>query len=144
MLFLSFSYHSSPRHSQGVNGVGGLRPENQTRSADLLMEIQSNAAAPSWAPLPIVVGGYFNLIFSGEDTNNANIDSPRMHLFNNVNASMELRDVAISRTRYTWTNKLLSLVSRMLDWVFRLLGLGNVYPSIFFPLATWTRSCDTI
>uniref|UniRef100_A0A8R7P1U2 Endonuclease/exonuclease/phosphatase domain-containing protein n=1 Tax=Triticum urartu TaxID=4572 RepID=A0A8R7P1U2_TRIUA len=62
--------------------------------------------------------GDFNLICSGADKNNPNIDWPRVNLFNNTIASCALREIARTGARFTWTNKQLSPVRSVLDRVF--------------------------
>src|SRR3954465_14304384 len=70
------------------------------------------------ANIPIVLGGDFNLIRSGADKNNRNIDWPRVTLFNNTIASCALREIARTGARFTWTNKKPSAGGSVLDRVF--------------------------
>ncbi|XP_020182938.1 uncharacterized protein [Aegilops tauschii subsp. strangulata] len=86
-------------------------PADHSRSADFLGEVQAKVLAVSSLFIPLVVGGDFNqLIRSGADKNNDNINWSRVTMFNNTIANMALREVARAGARYTWTNKQLSPV----------------------------------
>ena len=68
--------------------------------------------------MPLIVGGDFNLIRSGADKNNANIDWTRVSMFNNAIAAAALREATRTGARFTRTNKQLQPVRSMLDPVF--------------------------
>ena len=93
-------------------------PADHARSADFLGEITTLVEAKRAANLPIVVGGDFNLIRSGADKSNSNIDWARVSLFNNAIAAAALREIARTGARYTWTNKQRAPVRCVLDRVF--------------------------
>ena len=93
-------------------------PADHARSADFLGEITTLVGAKRAANLPVVVSGDFNLIRSGADKNNGNVDWARVSLFNNAIAAAALCEVARMGARYTWTNKQLVPVRSVLDRVF--------------------------
>ena len=95
-----------------------LLSADHSRSADFLAELQAKVTTVTAAALPVLVGGDFNLIRSGADKNNSNINWPRVAMFNTAIASMALREVARSGARFTWTNKQLAPVRSVLDRVF--------------------------
>lgn len=90
-------------------------PIDHMRSIDFLREIETKVVSASAIALPIMVGGDFNLICSGADKNNSNIDWPRVNMFNNLIVTMALREVTRSGARFTWTNKKLAHVRNILD-----------------------------
>ena len=83
-------------------------PADHSRAADFLGEIQSLVGAKQAANIPIVLGGDFNLIRTGADKNNHDIDWPRVNLLNNTIVACALREIARTGARFTWTNKQLS------------------------------------
>ena len=76
-------------------------PADHSRSAEFLGELEAKVREVSVAQLPLMVGGDFNLIRSGADKNNHNINWPRVAMFNSAIASMALREVARSGARFT-------------------------------------------
>ena len=84
--------------------------------------------AISVAQTRLLVGGDFNLIRSGADKNNNNVNWPRVSMFNNAIASMSLREVAKTGARYTWTNKQLAPARSVLDRVFMSPDWEVVFP----------------
>uniref|UniRef100_A0A453CMW0 Endonuclease/exonuclease/phosphatase domain-containing protein n=1 Tax=Aegilops tauschii subsp. strangulata TaxID=200361 RepID=A0A453CMW0_AEGTS len=103
-------------------------PADHSRSAEFLVELEAKVREVSVAQLPLMVGGDFNLIRSGADKNNDNINWPRVAMFNNAVASMALREVARTGARYTWTNKQLAPVRSVLDRVFMSPDWEVVFP----------------
>ena len=81
-------------------------------SAVFLDELDSLCASAS---LPLLIGGDFNLIRSCEEKNSANYNFPVIRDFNNFIGKYQLREVARSGGKYTWTNKQLSLTLVTLD-----------------------------
>jgi hypothetical protein len=76
--------------------------EDHRISGDFLAEFSLAVGA---CPLPLVVGGDFNLIRGSEDKNNNNIDWPRVHRFNDCIANLALLEVRRTGATYTWTNR---------------------------------------
>jgi hypothetical protein len=90
-------------------------PADHSRTAEFLGELEREVLA---CRFPVVVAGDFNLIRDARDKNNANLDWPRIHSFNDAIAAMSLREVTRVGARYTWTNKQLNPVRCVLDRVF--------------------------
>jgi hypothetical protein len=65
-----------------------------------------------------VVGGDFNLVRDARDKSKANINWPRLHRFNDVIATMSLREIPWTGARFTWTNRQLNPIRCVLDRVF--------------------------
>src|SRR3954469_19694826 len=65
-------------------------PADHSRSAAFLLELTNLVGAKRAINMPFMVGGDFNLIRSGPDKNNANIDWTTMSLFNNAIATTTL------------------------------------------------------
>ena len=103
-------------------------PTDHARSAEFLSELQAKVHAISSASIPFVVGGDFNLIRSGADKNNYSINRAWVSMFNNAIASMAIRELARSGSRYTWTNKQIDLVRSVLDRVFISPDWEMMYP----------------
>lgn len=93
-------------------------PADHSRSAEFLLELTNLVEAKRAVNMPLIVGGDFNLIRSGADKNNANIDWTRVSLFNNAIAAAALREAARTGARFTWTNKQMQPVRSVLDRVF--------------------------
>ena len=87
-------------------------PADHARSVDFLGEIEHKI---SHCPYLVVVGGDFNLISGSRDKNNANINWPRLNLFNDCIAWLGLHEINKSRARFTWTNRQRNHVTSVLD-----------------------------
>jgi hypothetical protein len=68
------------------------------RSPKFLQELKEAISA---CPLPLVVGGDFNLIRGSRDKNNSNINWPCVHSFNDCIANLELQEIRRTDARYT-------------------------------------------
>lgn len=90
-------------------------PADHARSAPFLEEI---GRFTSMINHPLVIGGDFNLIRSEEDKSSGNINWPRINLFNNAIADMELKEIERVGARFTWTNRQLNPIRSVLDRVF--------------------------
>jgi hypothetical protein len=55
--------------------------------------------------LPILMGGDFNLIRNNKDRNKGQDDPRLIELFNNFIDTFQLREIFISSSRFTWSNK---------------------------------------
>ena len=93
-------------------------PVDHSRLAVFLQELTNLVGAKRAINLPLVVGGDFNLIRSGADKSNTNIDWAQVSMFNAAIAASALREPARTGARYTWTNKQLCPVRSVLDRVF--------------------------
>jgi hypothetical protein len=95
------------------------------RSNEFVGELASAVRA---APYLVVVGGDFNLIWATGDKSNGNINWPRVRRFNDVIASLSLREICRTVARFTWTNKHLSPIRCVLDRVFISVAWDAVFP----------------
>jgi exonuclease III len=77
-------------------------PTDHSKTREFLYELVSEVEACHY---PLVVGGDFNLIRGVDDKNNININWPRVRQFNDVIASLSLREINRTGSRFTWTNK---------------------------------------
>ena len=82
-------------------------------------------------PIPVVVGGDFNLIRSPDDKSSGNVDIPRMQMFNDCIADLALREITRVRAHYTWSNNRIEPTRSVLDRV-----LVSVEWEIAFPLCS--------
>jgi hypothetical protein len=70
-----------------IFGIYG--PADHALSASFLQELSLKVQN---TPLPIIMGGDFNLLRTGQDKNNDRINWPRLELFNNHIADWGLRE----------------------------------------------------
>ncbi|KAE8802765.1 non-ltr retroelement reverse transcriptase [Hordeum vulgare] len=89
-------------------------PVDHRRSAAFLAEISRKV---STATLLVVVGGDFNLLRFAEDKSNELINLPRMQMFNDYIADLNLWKLDRVDARYTWTNRHTNLTRYILDRV---------------------------
>ncbi|XP_073358182.1 uncharacterized protein [Aegilops tauschii subsp. strangulata] len=89
-------------------------PANHSRSPTFLAELQQKISA---SPLPVVVGGDFNLIRSPDEKNNDRVNRPRMQMFNDCIAELGLRELERTGARFTWTNRQANPTHSVLDRV---------------------------
>jgi exonuclease III len=103
-------------------------PADHSRTEDFLGELEREVTA---TPLPVVVGGDFNLIRRLQDKSNEVVNWPRIRRFNDAIAAMTLRELNRAGARFTWTNNQLDPIRSVLDRVF-------VSPSweAMFPMCT--------
>ncbi|XP_071682993.1 uncharacterized protein [Lolium perenne] len=90
-------------------------PADHRRSPAFLQELRNKVDR---CTTPVVVAGDFNLIRSPEDKSSANVDVPRMRMFNDCIADLALREIARVGARYTWSNNRIDPVRSVLDRVF--------------------------
>lgn len=77
-------------------------PSQDAEKADFLeelREVRSHFVEP-WA-----LAGDFNMIYSTEDKNNANLDKVLMDRFRRFVNDLELKDIPLLGSRYTWSNE---------------------------------------
>jgi len=89
-------------------------PADHSRSATFLAELKAKVES---CFIPVVVAGEFNMIRSLEDKSSANVDIPRMRMFNDCIADLALREVHRVGARFTWTNKQAAPIQSVLDRV---------------------------
>ncbi|XP_073358166.1 uncharacterized protein [Aegilops tauschii subsp. strangulata] len=89
-------------------------PADHSRSASFLEELHRKVSAAS---LPVVVGGYFNLLRFTEDKSNAHVNFVLMQMFNDCIADLGLREIDRVGARFTWTNRQAAPTQSILDRV---------------------------
>jgi hypothetical protein len=100
-------------------------PADHRRSPEFLSELSLAVRA---CPLPLVVGGDFNMIRGSDDKKNDNIGWPRVHRFNECVANLAHREVRRTGARYTRTTRQLNPVRCVLDRVFILADWESLFP----------------
>ena len=103
-------------------------PADHRRSPAFLAELRSKVER---CTIPVVVAGDFNLIRSPDDKSSANVDLPRMQLFNDCIADLALREITRVGARYTWSNNRVDPVRSVLDRI-----LVSVEWEVAFPLCS--------
>jgi exonuclease III len=101
MYFISATIlHRSARFKFEYIGVYG--PADHSLSSAFLEELEAKVIRSQHQ---VVVGGDFNLIRGAKDKNNANINWPRVHMFNDSIARMALREINHFGAQFTWSAK---------------------------------------
>lgn len=77
---------------------------------------------------PWLLAGDFNMIYSSEDKNNANINRALMGRFRRLVNDLELKEIPLLGRRYTWSNERSSLTLVKLDRVFCTTDWEDIYP----------------
>lgn len=103
-------------------------PADHRRSQAFLAELKSKVER---CDTPVVVAGDFNLLRSPDDKSSANVDFPRMRMFNDCITDLALREIAWVGARYTWSNNQRDPIRSVLDRVF-----VSVEWEIAFPLCS--------
>lgn len=87
-------------------------PAHHDQSRDFLEELEEVCDKAS---LPIVIGGDFNLIREAADKSSDHIDRNLINMFNSFIGTHQLRELARSGPRFTWSNKRANPVLANLD-----------------------------
>jgi mannosylglycoprotein endo-beta-mannosidase len=82
-------------------------------------------------PLPMIVGGDFNIIRRKEDKNKNNFNERWPFIFNAIIESLDLREIALSGRQFTWANRRESPTYEKLDRI-----LSSIEWEQKFPLVT--------
>jgi exonuclease III len=82
-------------------------------------------------PLPLIVGGDFNIIRRKEDKNKNNFNERWPFIFNAIIESLDLREIALSGRQFTWANRRESPTYEKLDRI-----LSSIEWEQKFPLVT--------
>jgi hypothetical protein len=56
-------------------------------------------------PLPMLLGGDFNILWKREEKSNDNYNPRRPFIFNAIIESLDLREIALSGRQFTWANR---------------------------------------
>ena len=86
-------------------------------------------------PLPLLVGGDFNIIRNPKEKNNANFNPRWSFMFNAIIECIGLKELEMSGRQYTWANRRETQTFEKLDRV-----LATVEWELKFPLATDRKS----
>jgi endonuclease/exonuclease/phosphatase family metal-dependent hydrolase len=106
-----------------IMGIYG--PADHSHSHTFLAEISNKI---NNTESPMLVGGDFNLIRSGTDKNNDNINWARVDMFNEAIGEWALREIPRTGARYIWSNRQLNPVRSVLDRVFISPDLEPTFP----------------
>ncbi|KAE8819208.1 hypothetical protein D1007_02962 [Hordeum vulgare] len=90
-------------------------PSDHRRSESFLVDLRRTISS---APLPVVVGGDFNLICYAAHKSNDRLNFPRMQLLNDCIADLGLCELDRVGARFTWTNRQTNPTLSVLDRVF--------------------------
>jgi len=77
-------------------------PAQHSFSGDFVSEVKDFCANES---LPILMGGDFNLIRNNRERNQGRGDPRLMELFNDFIGELHLREIHVSGSKFTWSNK---------------------------------------
>jgi len=77
-------------------------PAQHDKSRDFIDELTTTC---SQCALPLVMGGYFNLIRNMTEKSSNNCDQSLMDLFNTFIGDFQLKEIRRSGPKFTWTNK---------------------------------------
>jgi hypothetical protein len=86
--------------------------------------------------LSILMGGDFNLIRSNKDRNKGQGDPRLIELFNNFIGTFQLREIFISGSRFTWSNKQRDPTLIKLDRILMSESWENNFPTCF----AWSKA----
>jgi hypothetical protein len=82
------------------------------------------------------MGGDFNLIRSNKDRNKGQGDPRLIELFNNFIGTFQLREIFISGSRFTWSNKQRDPTLIKLDRILMSESWENNFPTCF----AWSKA----
>lgn len=108
-------------------------PAQHEFSEDFILEITNFCAME---PLPIILGGDFNLIRSNKDRNQGQGDPKLMEMFNNFIGSFHLREIFVNGVKYTWSNKQKNPTLIKLDRILATACWDLNYPNSF----AWSKA----
>jgi len=101
----------------GVCNVYG--PVQMYLKAEFLRELMELILSTE---VPIIVGGYFNLVRDSFEKSSGNINASLVNMFNQFVSDTSLRETHRHGGTYTWTNKQSSPIMAVLDRIFILAG----------------------
>jgi hypothetical protein len=78
--------------------------------------------------LPIIIGGDFNIIRSPDEKNNENYNDRWPFLFNAVIDTLNLRELELTGTKFTWANRLQNQTFEKLDRILVYTDFESKYP----------------
>jgi hypothetical protein len=94
-------------------------------------------------PLPLLIGGDFNILRRKEDKNNDNFNGRWPFMFNAIIESLDLREIMLSRRQYTWANRQDNPTFEKLDRVLASVEWENKFPMVSVRALTRTGSEHT-
>jgi exonuclease III len=109
----------------------------ETHKADFLAEIVRTC---EHEPLPMLIGGDFNIIRKREEKNNNNFKAHWPFVFNAIIEHLDLREIALSGRQYTWANRRESPTFEKLDRVLASVAWEQKFPLVTVRALTRTGS----
>ena len=107
------------------NLISVYGPAQMDHKAQFLSEV---VRVCSKEALPIVIGGDFNIIRRPDEKNNDNYNDRWPFLFNAVIDSLNLREIEMSRRKFTWANHLQNQTFEKLDRILVCTDFETMYP----------------
>lgn len=108
-------------------------PAQHELSADFISEISEVCSKEE---LPFVMGGYFNLIRNNRKRNKGQGAQSLMDMFNSFIGRFQLREILISGSKFTWSNKQKDPTLIKLDRILVSDGWENNFPTCF----AWSKA----
>jgi exonuclease III len=94
-------------------------------------------------PLPMIVGGDFNIIRRIEEKNNDNFNTRWPFIFNAIIESLDLRELSLSGRQYTWANRRDTPTYEKLDRILASVEWEQKYPLVSVRALTRSGSDHT-
>jgi exonuclease III len=93
--------------------------------------------------LPLMVGGDFNIIRRKEEKNNDNFYARWPFIFNAINESLDLREIALSGRQFTWANRCTVPTYEKLDRILVRVEMEQKFPLLSVHALTRSGSDHT-
>jgi hypothetical protein len=93
--------------------------------------------------LPLLIGGYFNILRRKEDKNNDNFNGRWPFMFNATIESLDMREIMLFGRQYTWANRRDNPTFEKLDRVLASVEWENKFPMVSVRALTRTSSDHT-
>jgi exonuclease III len=94
-------------------------------------------------PLPMIVGGDFNIIRRKEEKNNENLNARWPFIFNAIIGSLDLRELTLSGRQYTWASQRDSPTYEKLDRILASVEWEQKFPLVSVRALTRSGSDHT-
>jgi hypothetical protein len=94
-------------------------------------------------PLPMMLGGDFNILRNHEEKNNDNYNPRWPFIFNAIIESLDLREIVLSGRQFTWANRRDTPTFEKLDRVLASVEWEQKFPLVTVRKLTWAGSDHT-